>query len=517
MFSAVYITDGKSLLFEYLAEDSAPPYSAVAPIIAAKTVSHAKVPYQSVETAANYVICSRGSSHIALYVLCLRRAGEAPLNPLAPYAFLDKLAETMGVYFGTPLAPTKVLANTDTLYVLLYEMLANGMPHVTDFNNLKDVVLLSTLLLKILNTGNQLASAATNKSLASLSQMPQLQNAPKTPAVPWRRTHVKYTNNEMFVDVIEKVNVILRPKRTAGRVNTNNFDSAFYSTAPLAPTTRLAPVSGSISGQIDFLSHISGVPELLIQLNSAASYLEAPQFHRCIDIPTWSLARTLSFIPPDGRSTLMTYFVDLDPLPAKTQASMMGLLQFDCQQGLGVHENEFELRIFSLKHQLVPKFEKIEVQIFGYEPAASAEDSDADDDESAAKLANGITSMRAIRVSEGDFRYKGEGIGEWLISNLSAGSQPVLRVATVGSAALDAAADEQSVSSEPLVQMSEKAAPPPAPQWFKVKFIYKGQVPSGLQVSSVNLVASTGLGSTVKPYKGVKYTTESGEYTIRAK
>ena len=36
-------------------------------------------------------------------------------------------------------------------------------------------------------------------------------NNHQTSDIPWRRSNVKHTNNEMYVDVIETVNVIIKP------------------------------------------------------------------------------------------------------------------------------------------------------------------------------------------------------------------------------------------------------------------------------------------------------------------
>ncbi|OBA19257.1 clathrin adaptor, mu subunit [Metschnikowia bicuspidata var. bicuspidata NRRL YB-4993] len=518
MFEAVYITDSKnSLAYENLVFQYVPTFLALANTLNTRFDNHESSPIQIVEVSRDYFICSKAIDRTIIYLLCLSRELADGFNPLAPFVFIDKLIETMKEYFGLPLTATKVTANNDTLSLLLHQMIADGLPHVTDFNNLKDVVLLKSILLKILHTGNQLAAAANNKSLSSLANngIPA-SNTEKSP-VPWRRANARYTNNEMFVDVTETVNVILGPKKAKNGLRLSlarNFDSAFYSTMSSQSGKRLVPVTGTISGQIEFLSRITGVPELQILLNSAKTYLEAPQFHRCIDLDVWRRSKSLSFIPPDGRSTLMTYQVDLDSLSKKTQLGMLGILEFDLQTELGIHKDEFELKITTLKDQAVPKIETIHVEIFAFEPLELE-----NDNLSSSKIndiiPNGIDKMKAIRVTDGDFLYKGEGCGHWDIKNLTTGSQPSLRVAIL--TVNEMQDNPQELRRDELDVESEVQTHPISPLWLKVSFAYKGEVPSGLKIDSLKLISSKGMGESVKPYKGVKYITKTGDYSIRGR
>ncbi|GEQ68192.1 hypothetical protein JCM33374_g1859 [Metschnikowia sp. JCM 33374] len=521
MFEGVYIADSKnSLAYEYLVFPHVPTFSALSNTLASKFNDHKTHPVQFVETSKEYFICSYSTGRLVIYLLCSRREIGDGFNPLAPFVFIDKMVETMVEYFGSPLTPAKITANNDTLTLLLHQMIADGLPHVTEFNNLKDIVSSKSFLSKIINTGNQLASAANNKSLASLANNGMPASNVEKSTVPWRRSNARYTNNEMFVDVTETVNVILRPKKIkkGSRLSqAQNFDSAFYSTSVSQSGKRLVPLTGTISGKMDFLSRITGVPELQILLNSAKAYLDAPQFHRCIDLDVWRSSKALSFIPPDGRSTLLTYQVDLDSLSEKTQLGMLGVLEFDLQTELGIHKDEFELRITTSKHQSVPKIEQVHVEIFAFEPPTQGIDESSSLDHSE-ETTNGIDKMRAIRVTDGDFSYKGRGCGHWNIKNLQTGTQPVLRAAisTIKNTVDDNNHfQEKSDVSEDLIQNSEQPNPPVSPLWVKVGFSYKGQVPSGLKIDSLKLISSKGMGDSVKPFKGVKYITEAGEYSIR--
>ena len=76
-------------------------------------------------------------------------------------------------------------------------MLDNGFPLATESNILKELIKPPNVLRSIANT-------VTGKSNVSAT-LPtgQLSN------VPWRRTNVKYTNNEAYFDVIEEIDAII--------------------------------------------------------------------------------------------------------------------------------------------------------------------------------------------------------------------------------------------------------------------------------------------------------------------
>lgn len=494
MFEAVYITDRQhNLVYEYLVLPEAPRFKSLLSAIRAKYGD--LDPQPLIEINSDYFVCTQPTTNLWVFLLCLLLYNGGSYNPLIAYVLIQRLLEVMREYFGAPLTSTKIDANSDTLTLLINEMIDDGIPHVTDFNRLRDLVLLKSFLSRILSTSNDLATAATSKSLASLLRPTHVQ--PDTEVIPWRRSNVKYTNNEVFVDVIEHVSVILRPRKGKRLPSGHNLDSAFYSLSNVSSGHRLVPVTGSISGKIDCLCHISGVPQLQVLLGSVSSYIGTPQFHPCIRQETWTKSRSLSFIPPDGQSTLMTYLVDLDVLPEQTQLDMLGLVEFDCQLELGLHLNEFEARIIVLKHHNVPKIESITVEVCAFEPASDSED-------------NSVVGMRTIRVTHGDFVYKGNGKGEWTIKNIATGNHALLR----GSITTKETREEHSETSSEENVADDKRKPV-SPSHYNLSFSYKGHTASGLTVDSLKVVSNKGMSGSVKPYKGVKYIAKSGDFTIR--
>ncbi|KAG9334362.1 hypothetical protein JZ751_008181 [Albula glossodonta] len=93
--------------------------------------------------------------------------------------------------------------------------------------------------------------------------------------VPWRRTGVKYTNNEAYFDVVEEIDAIIDKSGST--------------------------ITAEIQGVIDACN-----PRLLDDVS----------FHPCVRFKRWEAERILSFIPPDGNFRLLSYHVSSQNLVA---------------------------------------------------------------------------------------------------------------------------------------------------------------------------------------------------------
>ena len=114
-----------------------------------------------------------------------------------------------------------------------------------------------------------------------------------TNAVSWRTDGVKYRKNEVFLDVIESVNLLAG---ASGNV-----------------------LRSEIVGAIKMRVYLSGMPELRLGLNDKVLFestgrgksksveLEDVKFHQCVRLSRFDNDRTISFIPPDGEFELMSY------------------------------------------------------------------------------------------------------------------------------------------------------------------------------------------------------------------
>ncbi|KAH9366814.1 hypothetical protein HPB48_000777 [Haemaphysalis longicornis] len=104
---------------------------------------------------------------------------------------------------------------------------------------------------------------------------------------------VRYRKNEVFLDVIESVNLLAN---AGGSV-----------------------LRSEIVGAIKMRVYLSGMPELRLGLNDKVLFestgrgksksveLEDVRFHQCVRLSRFENDRTISFIPPDGEFELMSY------------------------------------------------------------------------------------------------------------------------------------------------------------------------------------------------------------------
>mmetsp|Transcript_12601 Transcript_12601/g.31018 ORF Transcript_12601/g.31018 Transcript_12601/m.31018 type:complete len:441 (-) Transcript_12601:70-1392(-) len=125
-----------------------------------------------------------------------------------------------------------------------------------------------------------------------------------TGAVSWREQGIKYKRNEIFIDVIERVNVLLSPK---GDV-----------------------LESDVTGSIQIKAFLSGMPECRFGMNDkvlldkeaskggaaataakrrrkGAIQLDDTTFHQCVKLSKFDSERVVSFVPPDGEFQLMSY------------------------------------------------------------------------------------------------------------------------------------------------------------------------------------------------------------------
>merc|ERR1712048_819583 len=116
-----------------------------------------------------------------------------------------------------------------------------------------------------------------------------------TNAVSWRSEGIKHKKNEIFLDVVEKLNLLVSSNGSVLR--------------------------SEIIGTLKMKSYLSGMPELKLGLNDkllfeangrptakgTAVEMEDIKFHQCVRLARFENDRTISFIPPDGEFELMSY------------------------------------------------------------------------------------------------------------------------------------------------------------------------------------------------------------------
>lgn len=200
------------------------------------------------------------------------------INAAMVFEFLNKACEVMQSYFGK-ISEENIKNNFVLIYELLDEILDFGYPQNSDVGILKTYI-----------TQQGVKSQSKEETAQITNQV--------TGQIGWRREGIKYRRNELFLDVLEYVNLLMSPQ---GQV-----------------------LSAHVAGKIVMKSYLSGMPEckfgindkLTIEARSKASEgtsakssiaIDDIQFHQCVKLSKFDSDHSISFIPPDGEFELMKY------------------------------------------------------------------------------------------------------------------------------------------------------------------------------------------------------------------
>ncbi|KAF7965109.1 hypothetical protein HWV62_45478 [Athelia sp. TMB] len=214
--------------------------------------------------------------HSNLYLLALSKRNS---NAAEIILFLHRLTQVLVEYFKE-LEEESIRDNFVIIYELMDEMMDFGYPQTTESKILQEYITQESHKLEI---QVRPPMAVTN-------------------AVSWRTEGIKYRKNEVFLDVIESVNLLV------------NADGNV--------------VRSEILGAVKMKCYLSGMPELRLGLNDKVMFestgrtargkaieMEDVKFHQCVRLARFENDRTISFIPPDGEFELMSYRISTPVKP----------------------------------------------------------------------------------------------------------------------------------------------------------------------------------------------------------
>ncbi|BGP54170.1 hypothetical protein JCM8202_005082 [Rhodotorula sphaerocarpa] len=215
------------------------------------------------------------------------------INPVVPLTFLTDFYHVLETYIPGPVTEATIKDHFDVVLALMHEMVAGGgRPQLTQSTQLKEFVTPpdSQLLAKVATAVNNATSAGI-----SLPSQASAANALVASPLPWRRQGIKYASNEVYLDLTETLTALLDP---SGK-----------------------PLVGSISGKMTCRSRLSGTPDLSLSFTDPSILGdESAAFHSCVRYHRWRKEKIVSFVPPDGAFTLLT-FQHTPPLPLLTTTS----------------------------------------------------------------------------------------------------------------------------------------------------------------------------------------------------
>ena len=212
--------------------------------------------------------------HINMYFVALTRSN---VNPALVFEYLFQKIRILKAYLGEEFDENSMRNNMTLIYELMDETMDFGYPQ----NCAVDVLRL------YINLGNLRPQDESDTSQLT-SQI--------TGAIDWRREGIRHKKNEVYIDVLESVNLLLS---TTGSILRNE-----------------------VTGQVQMNTKLTGMPECKFGLNDKlviekeSSQNRKPgveiddcTFHRCVRLGKFDADRTITFIPPDGEFELMRYRV----------------------------------------------------------------------------------------------------------------------------------------------------------------------------------------------------------------
>lgn len=195
---------------------------------------------------------------------------QVEMPPLMAIEFLCRVADVLSDYLGG-VNEDLIKDNFVVVYELLDEMIDNGFPLTTEPNILREMISPPNIMSKVI-------SAVTGSTSNVSNTLPGATSS----CVPWRTVDVKHSNNDVYVNLVEHMDVIINREGVL--------------------------VKCEIYGELQINSHLSGVPDLALTFANP-SILNDVQFHPCVRFRPWESQQILSFVPPDGHFKLMNYRV----------------------------------------------------------------------------------------------------------------------------------------------------------------------------------------------------------------
>jgi len=201
--------------------------------------------------------------------------------PVLLMSFMRRAVEVFNGYFNA-VTEESVRDNFVITYELLDEMMDFGYPQFTETKILKEFVTQESLKLQIFED-DQLEVKALPAAVTGARGASTI-----------RPQGIKYKKNEVFLDVVEKVNLLVGQDGET--------------------------LHSEIQGALKMRVYLSGMPTLKLGLNDKVLFdssgkkakgktveLEDVKFHQCVQLNKFEMDRTISFVPPDGDFDLMMY------------------------------------------------------------------------------------------------------------------------------------------------------------------------------------------------------------------
>merc|ERR1719313_167072 len=141
--------------------------------------------------------------------------------PMSVFELLERIYKVFARYLGE-VTEDSIRQNFSTIYLLLDEMIDSGFPCNTELNSLESIIAPPTAMTKALgavagSSGQVLSdvpvdpksqNTALSAVSAALGVSGQTTLGGASAEVWWRRQNVQYASNEIYVDIVERIDCI---------------------------------------------------------------------------------------------------------------------------------------------------------------------------------------------------------------------------------------------------------------------------------------------------------------------
>lgn len=221
-------------------------------------------------------------THNNIYVLALSRRNS---NAASVLLFLHHIIDVFTDYFKE-VQEESIRDNFVIIYELLDEMMDFGHPQITDPKILQEY---------ITQESHELDISGRNSSVV-------------TSAISWRPEGIHYKKNELFLDVVESLNILMSSdgkvirSEVQGKVNVNAYLSGMPILKLGLNESERKKIASQANGNTSTTGANHGTSRRKKDIN-----LEDVKFHQCVQLEEFEKDRTISFVPPDGKFELMNY------------------------------------------------------------------------------------------------------------------------------------------------------------------------------------------------------------------
>lgn len=246
--------------------------------------------------------------HRDVYVVGIARGATAECNAMAGFTFLSHVVRLCTQYFGA-CDENSIRGNFVLLYELLDEICDDGYPQITAGETLKTFITQKSPKMDLLSKQEQERAAMDEQRMAveAAKQM--------TSAVQWRREGLSYKKNEVYLDIVESVNLMMSAEGTVLR---SNVQGAIYMKTYLSGMPNLSVGLNDRLGEQARVEHRGAATEESASRDRRLIELDDLQFHQCVRLHKFNSEKVIEFTPPDGEFELVRYRVsDNITLPFK--------------------------------------------------------------------------------------------------------------------------------------------------------------------------------------------------------